>query len=248
VSNTIEIISSFSDFNSVSNAFMNCYFGANMGLDEEFTIIPRLVHNPEDTAKPLGQVYAETVQKCTGDIVTFLHHDCLIRQPGWTKIVKTALEEFDVIGVAGTEYFEFSWPNWWNDFKNPEFLVGTVHHTDGNKVWESRYRRVSIPTEVCLIDGLLFFANRKIFDEHKLFDYETMDGFHWYDLDFSMECNKAGIKMGVISIDVLHYSLGEMPPAFYAYRKAFKEKWKDWDVVGSKEIGEKLLRSQNAKT
>jgi len=229
--NTIELITSFNDFNSAANSFMNAYFGANMGLNEKYTIIPRLVQNSGEVVKPLGQIYEETVQECISDIVGFIHHDVLIRQPGWAKIVDDALKEFDVIGVAGTEYFEFSWPNWWNDFKNPEFLIGTVFHTDGNKIWESRYRKVDKPTKACLIDGLLFFCKKEIFNKYKLFDYKTMDGFHFYDMDFSMECNKAGVSLGVVSMDVLHYSLGEMPPAWFAYRKIFKNKWKEYDCI-----------------
>jgi len=226
---TIEFISSFVEHNLVSNSYMNAYFG----MSKDTKLIPNLIHNVGDNPIPIGKVYEQAAEEATSEILCFSHHDCIIRQPNWDQVVIKALEEFDVIGVAGTEYYEFTWPNWWNDFKNPEFLVGSVFHTDGKKEWESRYRIVTKPAEVCMIDGLLFFCNRKIF-ENKLFDHETFDGFHIYDQDFSMECHKAGIKMGVISMNVLHLSVGDMPPVWHYYKKKFKKKWSGYTVVGKK--------------
>ena len=78
---------------------------------------------------------------------------------------------------------------------------------------------------VVVVDGLFFAVNKNIIKE--TFD-ESVEGFHFYDVDFSFRNYIAGVKVGVTSdIDVTHLSIGETNQQWDENRKLFAEKYKD---------------------
>jgi hypothetical protein len=52
--------------------------------------------------------------------------------------------------------------------------------------------------------------------------------FHYYDLDFCLECNKEGVIMGIVDIPIIHTSPGLTNPnsEFYKGQEYFIKKWK----------------------
>jgi hypothetical protein len=59
------------------------------------------------------------------------------------------------------------------------------------------------------------------------FDEGFPSRFHYYDLDFSLTCNKNKLKIGVVDIPVIHASGGLSSPdqEFYNGQNYFLKKW-----------------------
>ena len=55
---------------------------------------------------------------------------------------------------------------------------------------------------------------------------ELLD-LHFYDLDFSLECNKQNLSIGVVNIPIIHESIGLMSQSelFLKGQDYFLKKW-----------------------
>jgi len=70
---------------------------------------------------------------------------------------------------------------------------------------------------VLILDGLfLAFNPKKISEAGVRFDETCPAKFHFYDIDFSLQCNKAKLKLGTAEIEVVHSSPG---------LKSFTDEW-----------------------
>ena len=76
------------------------------------------------------------------------------------------------------------------------------------------------------MDGVWFCIPRKIFHLIR-FDDKLFDGFHFYDLDISMQVAKLGYKIQcVYGIDILHYSTGPLNNDWVKWSFVFVDKWR----------------------
>jgi hypothetical protein len=106
-------------------------------------------------------------------------------------------------------------------------MYGQVFHQKEGNRWLSKYspKKPLFLDNVVVVDGLFFAVNKDIIKE--TFD-ESVEGFHFYDVDFSFRNYIAGVKIGVTSdIDVTHLSIGETNQQWDENRKLFAEKYKD---------------------
>jgi GT2 family glycosyltransferase len=104
-------------------------------------------------------------------------------------------------------------------------LHGAVAH--GNAEQKQMTAFGPYPKRVILIDGVFMCIKREVF-ENVRFDEECPAKFHFYDLDYSLSCHKAGYKIGVSDIMVTHSSPGlrEFTPEFNEGQQWFLNKWK----------------------
>ena len=173
----------------------------------------------------LSKVYAEKIKEAKNDIVVFCHDDIIIESSSWgKKLIKHFNEtNFGIIGLAGTTSITDS-GRWW-DQRN--LMVGIVNHQHEGKKWTSTYsgnfgKEV---IETILTDGL-FFAVKK--DRLKYQFNENVEGFHFYDLDFTFGNHVNGCKVGVMfDIRVTHLSIGQTNEQWEENRIKFVDKWKD---------------------
>jgi hypothetical protein len=155
----------------------------------------------------------------------FIHDDLTLPENWGRKLLKLFKEsDFGIIGLAGTTDFPES-GQWWENRKK---MVGIVKHTDGKKTWENKYSgcfpKKILPT--VNVDGLFIAVDRtKIKYE---FD-TTIEGFHFYDVDFSVGNYVKGVKVGVTTdIRVIHKGLGETNQEWDKNRTNFIEKYKEY--------------------
>lgn len=167
----------------------------------------------------------------TEDIIfCFIHHDIHFKNNGWGK---TLLRHFnnndvDIIGVAGTNHL-YNHGVWWlnksNEF-NKHNLWGKVWHTDGKKEWKSDFttidRRCAKLQPVVAIDGVFITFNPDTceqFDEH-------FDGFHFYDISFSVKNFLANKKIMVTeTIPICHESGGQLNSQWEMNRQKLIQKY-----------------------
>lgn len=163
----------------------------------------------ENNTDPLPIVYNDAIDdfKLSNDWLVFVHDDVIIEAPeALERQLNTLGNNFDVIGCAGARDFTLKEPALWHLMSDKTQYRGAVAHLhdDGRKFMTSFG---VYPDRVILIDGVFIAAKTKVFDKVR-FDTNNPAGFHFYDLDFSLACHKAGFKIGVGDITITHASPG----------------------------------------
>lgn len=186
----------------------------------------------ENNILPLPQIYNKAIDlaiECKKDYLVLCHDDVIIESDVAYKLPDILRTEFDMVGVAGTTECKLQEPALWHimggGFENGK-LHGAVGH--GNDQRKSMTSFGTYPQRVILIDGVFMAIHRRVFEKIR-FDETNPAGFHFYDLDYSMQCYKAGFKIGVSDIMITHASPGlrEFTEEFNKGQKWFLEKWQN---------------------
>lgn len=163
----------------------------------------------------LPKVYSNWVKENDG-VVIFTHDDLLIRDKFWLKKLKEALSVYDVVGLAGASQAVVKPPCLWHIMCPRDSYRGTVYHVapNGKDTYVTNFGKQG---RVLILDGLfLAFNSKKIKEAGAYFDTSNPCIAHFYDIDFSLTCNKHKLKLGTVDIDTVHFSPG---------LKSFTEEW-----------------------
>lgn len=175
--------------------------------------------------KSLSQVYNEILDESNTDIVVLCHDDIYFDTPSWYHKVMKHFDKTDygILGVAGTTYMPES-GRWWEDRRK---MVGIVNHEHNGKKWESKYSvsQGNNIKRVVITDGLFLAVDKTKLK--KTFD-ESVEGFHFYDIEFCFRNFLEDVKIGVIfNIRVTHKSIGETNNQWELNRQIFEKKYEN---------------------
>lgn len=189
-------------------------------------------------ARGLPAIYNIAIDESRDDpaILLFVHDDVYLNDTFWAERLREAVNRFQVAGVAGNRRRIARQPSWHFSAVDPaddtlirdkhENLSGAVTHGSG-----ARPRRVDAfgpaGQSVKLLDGL-FLAARSATLWEKSLRFDDRFDFHFYDLDFCRQAERAGLAMGTWPIAVTHASLGRFGGD--AWRSAYErylDKWSD---------------------
>ena len=178
-------------------------------------------------ARSLCEAYNRALRAVRGDIVIFSHDDVDILAPDFAGCLVAALARFDVVGVAGAT--RAAGPAWsWAG--HPHVHGWITHRSAADGDW-----RVSISSPwpivagAQLLDGVLIAGWRRVF-EAVPFDAETFDGFHFYDVDFTLRAARAGWRIGICGeLLVVHQSEGRFGADWERYADRFRAKYPELD-------------------
>ena len=157
-----------------------------------------------------------------------LCHDDVIIESDLVYRLPNIMKEFDIVGVAGTTECKLQEPALWHimggGFQSGK-LHGAVAH--GNEIKKTMTFFGPYPQRALLLDGVFLSISRKAFLQVR-FDEANPAKFHFYDLDYSLSCHQAGLKLGVSDIMITHASPGlkEFTEEFNQGQKWFLSKWK----------------------
>lgn len=173
-------------------------------------------------ASSMAEGYNRGFAKSSGEIVIFCHDDIRLLAKGFRAELEAALQEFDVVGVAGATLLDG--PTWFSCqpehrrqavFYPPVADDGYMCHIDGpqNVRWHG---------DIQCLDGL-FIAARRSAVAQLSFDEERYTDFHFYDLDFSYRAFLAGLRLAVVPLlGILHKSTGSYnSPAWHRSAETF---------------------------
>ena len=184
-------------------------------------------HIVTNNTEGLSKVYNNFINDDNKDkIVLFVHDDVIIHQIDLVENLNKAIENFDIIGLAGSEEFNIGEKNMWHICSDRSKHSGSVTHVIPNTdlVCGSVYGPT--PKRCLVMDGLFLAVNieRAISQEWK-FD-EDFD-FHFYDLSSCLLANQKRLKMGTWNINVTHYGIGDscFSTSWEENNKKFVEKW-----------------------
>jgi hypothetical protein len=175
-------------------------------------------------ARSLAEGYGRGLARAAGEAVIFAHDDIEILSTGIASAVWRALDEGDVVGLAGA-----------TALRGPAFAWGGKEYARGRIAEPVRgFPGVAlvvfnpapgVTTGLQAIDGV-FMAARRETVEAIGFDAVTFDGFHLYDIDFSYRAHRAGWRVAVTSEIVLrHDSEGRFDARWEEYARRFAAKF-----------------------
>jgi GT2 family glycosyltransferase len=173
-------------------------------------------------ARGMCEGYNRGIAQSTGDVLIFSHDDIEILSNDFAPILLGHLQNYDLIGVAGTTRLVAG--HW--VAAGPPYLFGQVPEPSPQGGFVIQYfggfGRVC--PDIQALDGLMFAARRAVVDKIK-FD-QSFDGFHLYDLDFTFTAHNAGFKLAVArDLFVLHASSGNFDNRWKHYSDLFQRKW-----------------------
>jgi len=191
--------------------------GHLQGRDHEFVVI--------GDAKSLAEGYTRGLECSRHDLVVFSHDDVELVSPHPFEALQEALNSYDIVGLAGSRLVTGPAVTW----AGHPHLHGWVSYPATAPVAGFTAAPLSLRAGVLdnmqALDGL-FFACRKSAVRKVGFDAQAFDGFHYYDLDFTLRAHRAGLRLAV-STDVLaiHASSGNFGDAWQRYRARFTKKY-----------------------
>ncbi len=203
-----------------------------VGIPHELIIID----NSKNQYSSLASAYNEGVRKSQNDILCFMHDDIVYHTKGWGETVLSHFREKKVgmIGVAGTRYLSDIPSIWWaggHKYMNSPNGTLCLNSIDTNRdnIKESVYNFVnpekSVATRVTILDGLWFCVKKEMFDS-VCFDDHYYDGFHFYDLDLSMQINTLGFELrSIFDITLEHVSASKHDRKWIENCFKFYKKW-----------------------
>jgi hypothetical protein len=184
-----------------------------------------VIQKVNNGSKSLSQVYNEILNESKNDIIVFCHDDLEFDTKDWGKRIIKHFDksDFGILGVAGTTEIPKS-GMWWEDKRK---MIGIVNHKNEGKKWESKYSKSwgDEISECCFVDGLFIAVNKKRIKEN--FD-ESVKGFHFYDVYFSVKNFLQNVKIGTIyNVRITHLSIGQTNESWEENRKVFEEEYKE---------------------
>ncbi len=199
-----------------------------IGTDYELIIIDNS-HNRYS----ICSAYNEGVRRAKGNILIFMHEDVIFWSKQWGYIIEQRFfqyQDIGIIGLLGGHYLPAT-PCYWIDAR-----VDSVNHIQSNgKEGNSKVMRIvchqqyrSERTFVAACDGVFMAMPKCLFDENLVrWDENVFRGFHFYDMDMSMQIHKIGLNIEILW-DVLleHKSCGDFNKMYLAGRDVWFYKWK----------------------
>lgn len=173
-----------------------------------------------DNCEGLARIYNIAIDEAREDpaILLFVHDDVYLGDFFWAERLRDGLSRFDVVGVVGNRRRVAGQPSWFfSAFDRDrdtltkagrEDFCGAVGYGSGTHP-EGIDAFGSSGQEVKLLDGL-FLAVRSATLREKSIRFDERFAFHFYDLDFCRQIERAGLTLGTWPISVIHRSKGSL--------------------------------------
>lgn len=191
--------------------------------------------------------YNRGVSLAQYDVVCFMHDDVKMVSEDWGAICLKMLEDKQVgmIGLIGTHYLSPFSAYWLSSGINhgrilQGFEKDGVHCTEE---WNWN-KRDKYSNRVVAVDGIWMCCPKSVFDGGIRFDEDTYDGFHFYDMDLSMQIVHSGRKI-LIADDILaeHTTQSHYNHSFLESCKRFHRKWNGHLPVMSEPVSEEDVQA-----
>lgn len=186
-------------------------------------------------AKKYNYAIENYILKSNENIICFRHKDSYIKTPldvceyKLTKLFEDG--DVGVAGVIGTIALDNNC-TWWNGVPR---AGGRQNYGSGSIIQgdlDNQLKLIEYPMNdhpgvhdyLATVDGCCMFFPKWIFEEGLRFD-ESLQGYHFYDTDISLQVLERGYKVSTIDLEVHHYSKGQPPKNFAQLMKPFFDKW-----------------------
>lgn len=181
-------------------------------------------------SRGLSDVYNEAIDesKTAPAILVFIHDDVLVPDFYWGNRIRSSLEKFDLIGVAGNKRRLPKQPGWiiqnvnyeLDDYANLSGAIG-----QGNGFPPEKIDFFGPFNQECkLMDGVFLAAYSETLQTSGL-KFDSQFHFHFYDLDFCRRAEELGLKMGTTDLTLIHQSYGQLNQQWINSYELYLQKW-----------------------
>ena len=216
-----------------------------IGVEHELIVVNNL-----GQTKGIGEVYNLAVKRAKYDTVCFMHEDIVMIAPNWGFKV---LEIFDnnprlgLLGIAGGGYKSLSPSSWYNYHlqQNGGFycsLAQGFKHSGKPDTLDYRNPRNEPLSKVACIDGCWFCTKKSVLSRYS-FDDKLLNGFHGYDLDFSIAVGQEYDVAVTFEILLKHLSEGNFNQKWLTEILKMHKKWASVLPVNVDQLPETQLKS-----
>jgi len=209
------------------------YFSATKGQKEDTLLYKSGSKDfffKENNTTTIAKVYNKAIDfaiKENVDCLVLCHDDVIIESNLDVKIPELC-DRFDMFGVAGTTQCKLEKPALWH-LMGGGFGGGNLHGAvaHGTQDQKSMTYFGPYPKRTVMLDGVFLAIKKEVFTKIR-FDETCPAGFHFYDLQYSMDAHKAGFKVGVGDIMITHASPGlrEFTDEFNKGQEWFLQRYK----------------------
>jgi tetratricopeptide (TPR) repeat protein len=169
-------------------------------------------------ARSLAEGYNRGLALAANEFVVFAHDDVEIASPDFAARLLSGLRHHDVLGIAGTDRIK---GGAWHFAGHPH-LHGQIAMPAATGLVVTLYGVTSVSCgKLLALDGLLL-ATRRDTALRIGFDAQTFDGWHLYDLDFTLRAARSGLDCAACSdILAVHASQGSYDQEWIRYSERF---------------------------
>ena len=182
------------------------------------------------------QAYNIGVKRSKFPILCFMHDDIIYHSIDWgCEVIKHFnSQETGMIGIGGTRFLSCIPTIWWaGGHRYFNSKTGIVCHnsidTNRNNLNETKYNIINPEngnhTKVAILDGLWFCIRKDLFEKIE-FDEIKYNGFHFYDLDISMQIKNLNYDIFCLfNIKIEHISSSKTDENWIKNSIIFYSKW-----------------------
>ncbi|SFI24316.1 glycosyltransferase [Halpernia frigidisoli] len=141
----------------------------------------------------------------------FLHEDVLFLENNWgEKLINILnLPNCGVVGVAGGDYYGYVPASWWSEgYKKMNIIQADKNSGKDHFNDHFNFKKDSVLEEVKALDGVFLACKKEVYDATR-FD-EKIEGFHGYDLIFSLKASAKFQNYVTGEVLLKHFSKGSL--------------------------------------
>ena len=197
-----------------------------------------------DNKYNIFQAYNEGVRLAKYEYLCFMHEDVVFHSLDWGITAVRQMEDDEEVGMLGVigSKFVSKYSTSWFDLKTMYrgyiiqgyFSLGRWRYKT-HILDYSEYKDKDVVT----IDGLWMFIRRELFYEKVAWDSSSFSGFHFYDMDMSLQVKKAGYRIEIVPIHIEHKSQGNKNATYWDNYIIFHTKWNNDLPMGSPSVSMK---------
>jgi hypothetical protein len=169
-----------------------------------------LIDNTQ-SKKGITSVYNEGAARARYDILCFVHEDVAFETQNWGRLIQQYFDndaQLGLVGVAGANYKARTWSGWWTGI--PSFDYCNIFTGSNLETAIKTYLNPD-PTikfhQAVVADGVFLCVRKQAWEGSK-FNETLIDGFHFYDIDFSFNIARSHKVAITLEIDILHFKMG----------------------------------------
>jgi GT2 family glycosyltransferase len=172
------------------------------------------------------QAYNKGVKQSQFPYLCFMHDDIVYHTKKWgDKVIKHFEDKkTGAIGIAGSPYAAYLPGSWWAAGLVNEIII-PKDSADLKPI--AKYFPGENPDKnpVVVLDGVWMCIRKSLFGKI-WFDETNFTGFHFYDVDISLQLNELGYKLYcVFDILMQHFSSGNMDKTWLVNTLLMQKKW-----------------------
>lgn len=156
------------------------------------------------------KVYNMLAEQAKYKYICFIHEDIVFQNNDWGQIIRSTFEQeksVAVIGLAGSKYKSSYFSGWYSGNLGMDCINITHRNSNTDQMLFNKPTPQKKFEEVVCIDGVFIATKKGIWEKNK-FNEKELTGFHFYDLDFSLNARSFGKVIVTYDIQVIHITKG----------------------------------------